>query len=80
MVGQLVEKKRRDETLKRVVPRVGSGRRIMSLSTAPMLAAAASNDLEGIRYLVEHEAVPLDLHGDWCVTEDRRTCSRLCWF
>lgn len=40
-------------------------RDIMSLSTSPILAAAASNDLQGIRWLVEREAVPLDMIGDW---------------
>jgi len=39
----------------------------MSLSTSPILAAAASNDLQGVRWLVEREAIPLDMIGDWCV-------------
>ena len=36
----------------------------MSLSTSPILAAAASNDLQGIRWLIEREGVPVDLMGD----------------
>jgi hypothetical protein len=39
----------------------------MSLSTSPILAAAASNDLQGVRWLVERENVPLNQMGDWCV-------------
>jgi hypothetical protein len=37
----------------------------MSLSTSPILAAAASNDLQGVRWLAEREAVHLDMIGDW---------------
>ena len=32
----------------------------MSLSTSPILAAAASNDLHTVRWLVERESVPVD--------------------
>lgn len=37
----------------------------MSLSTSPVLAAAASNDLSQIRWLIERENVPVDFMGDW---------------
>ena len=37
----------------------------MSLSTSPILAAAASNDLSQIRWLIERENVPVDFMGDW---------------
>lgn len=43
----------------------------MSLSTSPILAAAASNDLQGVRWLVERENVPVDQIGDWCVYEEK---------
>jgi len=37
----------------------------MSLSTSPVLAAAASNDLAQVRWLLERESVPVDFMGDW---------------
>ena len=37
----------------------------MSLSTSPVLAAAASNDLAQVRWLLERENVPVDFMGDW---------------
>ena len=37
----------------------------MSLSTSPILAAAASNDVAATRWLVEHERVHVDQMGDW---------------
>lgn len=41
----------------------------MSLSTSPILAASASNDLAGVRWLIEHDAVSIDFLGDWFVPE-----------
>ena len=41
----------------------------MSLSTSPILAAAASNDLATTRWLLEREGVPIDLRGDWFAPE-----------
>lgn len=37
----------------------------MSLSTSPILAAAASNDVAATRWLIEHERVHVDELGDW---------------
>ena len=37
----------------------------MSLSTSPILAAAASNDVAATRWLIEHERVHVDQMGDW---------------
>jgi len=37
----------------------------MSLSTSPILAASASNDLAQVRWLIERENVPVDFVGDW---------------
>mmetsp|Transcript_3087 Transcript_3087/g.11491 ORF Transcript_3087/g.11491 Transcript_3087/m.11491 type:complete len:209 (-) Transcript_3087:46-672(-) len=41
----------------------------MSLSTSPILAAAASNDLHTVRWLVERESVPVDCSADWLVPD-----------
>ena len=41
----------------------------MSLSTSPILAAAASNDLQTVRWLVERESVPVDCSADWLVPD-----------
>ena len=41
----------------------------MSLSTAPILAAAASNDVAAIRWLVERERARVDQLGDWSAPE-----------
>ena len=41
----------------------------MSLSTSPILAAAASNDLKTVRWLVERESVPVDCSADWLVPD-----------
>jgi len=43
----------------------------MSLGTSPILAAAASDDLAAVRWLVERERIPVDLVGDWCVRDPR---------
>ena len=37
----------------------------MSLSTSPILAAAASNDVPGLRWLIEHEQIDPNFIGDW---------------
>jgi hypothetical protein len=37
----------------------------MSLSTSPVLAASASNDLAQMRWLIERQSVPVDFMGDW---------------
>lgn len=36
------------------------------LSTAPVAAAAASNDVVGVRWALERDGAPVDLLGDWC--------------
>lgn len=36
-----------------------------NLATLPVLAAAASNDLSGVRWAIEGEGSPLDLQADW---------------
>lgn len=46
-------------------------RATMSLGTSPILAAAASDDLAAVRWLVERERIPVDLVGDWCVRDPR---------
>ena len=45
----------------------------MSLSTAPILAAAASNDVAAIRWLVERERARVDQLGDWIAPEGGST-------
>ena len=39
------------------------------MSTSPILAAAASNDLHTVRWLVERESVPVDCSADWLVPD-----------
>jgi hypothetical protein len=34
-------------------------------STPPVLSAAASNDLGGVAWAMEHEGCPVDVSGDW---------------
>jgi hypothetical protein len=36
------------------------------LSTAPVAAAAASNDVVGVRWALERDGATVDLLGDWC--------------
>ena len=46
----------------------------MSLSTSPILAAAASNDVAATRWLIEHESVRVDELFDW-FAPDVATCA-----